>query len=94
VLITFYNGSNHAPEGSFFNGGRQQGCQMVYFKPKIPIWVNFGGSYIENVYIPILWPFGIFYVHLEYFMSIWNILCPFGRFYVHLEYFMDIWEIL
>jgi hypothetical protein len=32
----------------------------------------------------ILWPFGIFYGHLEYFMEIWNI------FYL-LGYFMIIW---
>jgi hypothetical protein len=23
--------------------GRDQGCQMAYFKPNIPVWVNFGG---------------------------------------------------
>jgi hypothetical protein len=44
------------------------------FVPKIPIWVNFGGSW------SILRPFGIFIV-------IWNILCPFGILYVHLVYF-------
>jgi hypothetical protein len=41
----------------------------------------------------ILWPFGIFYGHLEYFMAIWNILWPFGIFYRHLGYFMTIWYI-
>jgi hypothetical protein len=23
----------------------QQGCQMIYFQTKIPIWVNFGGPW-------------------------------------------------
>jgi hypothetical protein len=32
---------------------------MVIFKPEIPIWVNFGGPYIE-------WKM------LTYFMAIWN----------------------
>jgi hypothetical protein len=35
----------------------------------------------------ILWPFGIFYGHLEYFMAIWNILWPFGNFVVILDIF-------
>jgi hypothetical protein len=34
-----------------------------------------------------LWPFGIFYGHLVYFMAIWYILWPFGVFYGHLVYF-------
>jgi hypothetical protein len=40
-----------------------QGCQMVVFKPKIPIWVNLEGPKMENVCI--------FYDHLEYFTTIW-----------------------
>jgi hypothetical protein len=32
----------------------------------------------------ILWPFGIFYGHLVYFMAIWYILWSFGIFYGHL----------
>jgi hypothetical protein len=35
----------------------------------------------------ILWPFGIFYGHLVYFMAVWYILWPFGIFYGHLVYF-------
>jgi hypothetical protein len=42
----------------------------------------------------ILWPFGIFYGHLVYFMAIWYILWPFGIFYGHLVYFMAISYIL
>jgi hypothetical protein len=34
-----------------------------FFKPKIQVWVNFGGPWNENV--------GIFYDHLEYFTAIW-----------------------
>jgi hypothetical protein len=41
----------------------------------------------------ILWPFGIFYGHLVYFMAIWYILWPFGIFYGHLVYFLVIWYI-
>jgi hypothetical protein len=28
-----------------------------------------------------LWPFGIFYAHFGYFMTIWYILCSFGPFF-------------
>jgi hypothetical protein len=48
------------------------------FKPKIPIWVNFGG--LENV--------DIFYGLWEYFMAIWNIIRTFGILYGHLGYFL------
>jgi hypothetical protein len=37
-------------------------ARWFLFKPKIPIWENFGGLRLENVYI--------FYDHLEYFMEI------------------------
>jgi hypothetical protein len=42
----------------------------------------------------ILWPFGIFYGHLVYFMVIWYILWSLGIFYGHLLYFMVTWYIL
>jgi hypothetical protein len=45
--------------------GQEQGCQMVFFKPKIQIWVNLGGP--KNM--------------LVYVMPIWNILLAFGIFY-------------
>jgi hypothetical protein len=41
-------------------------ARWFIFKPKIPIWVNFGGPYIGKC-LYILWPFGIFYGHLGYF---------------------------
>jgi hypothetical protein len=46
---------------------------MTYLqtKPKIPIWVNFGG-YLDDV--------GIFYGPLVYFEAIWYILCLIGIF--------------
>jgi hypothetical protein len=46
-----------------------QGCQMVYFKPKIPIWVNFGESSKgkNGIY---LWPFELCYINLVCFMAI------------------------
>jgi hypothetical protein len=46
---------------------------MVYFQTKNPICVNFVGS-CNRRYWYILWPFGIFYGNLEYFMIIWYIV--------------------
>jgi hypothetical protein len=51
----------------------------IFFKPKTPFWVNFGGSCNGRSCI--------FYVYLVYFMAIWYILRPFGI-------FMAIWYIL
>jgi hypothetical protein len=46
-------------------------ARWFLFKPKIPIWVNFGGPKIGK-YCNILGPFRIFYgVHT---MDIWDIL--------------------
>jgi hypothetical protein len=56
------------------------------FKPKIPIWVNFGGYYngrCWNVLLPfglftaisyILWSFGIIYGYLVYFSPFWYVV--------------------
>jgi hypothetical protein len=33
----------------------------------------------------------IFYVHVEYFMDIWDILWPFGTLFVHLVNFFQFW---
>jgi hypothetical protein len=41
-------------------------ARWFILKPKIPIWVNFGGSLIGNV--------DLCYDHLEYFTDIWDIL--------------------
>jgi hypothetical protein len=41
------------------------------FKPKIRIWVNFGGPWNEKI--------GVFYGHLEYITAIWYILWPFSN---------------
>jgi hypothetical protein len=43
------------------------------FKPKIPIWLNFGGSCNGRCWY-ILWPLGIFYRNLVYICILW----PFG----------------
>jgi hypothetical protein len=48
------------------------------FKRKITIWVNFGLPWNGKCW-NILCPFGIFYNHLEYFITIWNILRSFGN---------------
>jgi hypothetical protein len=53
---------------------------MCIFKPKITIWVNFGGSCNGRCW-NILGPFGMFYVR------------PFSLFCGHLVYFMVIWYI-
>jgi hypothetical protein len=45
---------------------------------KIPIWVNFGGPYVD-------WKM------LIYFMAIWNILQTFVIFYDHWVHFVFIW---
>jgi hypothetical protein len=58
---------------------------MVNFETKIPNLGNLGGSCnIRCCYI--LWPFGLFYGHLVYFIAIWYILLPFGIFCCHLVY--------
>jgi hypothetical protein len=44
-------------------------ARWFVFKPKIPIWVNFGGSCNGSCWY-ILWPFGLFYGHLVYFVAI------------------------
>jgi hypothetical protein len=48
-------------------------ARWFVFKPKIPI-------RLETVDI-FLWPVGIFYAHLGYFMTVWYILCSFGSFF-------------
>jgi hypothetical protein len=45
-------------------------ARWYIFKPKIPIWINFGGSYNVRSW-SILWPFGVFYWHLVYFSPFW-----------------------
>jgi hypothetical protein len=60
-------------------GSSDQGCQMVCFQTKNPIWVNFGGSHNGKSWY-ILRPFGLFFYHCKYFMAIWYILWSFGTF--------------
>jgi hypothetical protein len=48
----------------FVNHGRV--ARWFVFKPKIPIWVNFGGKFWQSDYL--------FYGHLECFVEIWDIL--------------------
>jgi hypothetical protein len=47
------------------------------FEPKIPIWVNFGGSCNGRCWY-ILWPFDLFYSRLVYFAAIWYIWYKIG----------------
>jgi hypothetical protein len=45
-------------------------ARWYIFQPKIPIWVNFGGSCNGRCW-SILWPFGLFYGHWVNFVAIW-----------------------
>jgi hypothetical protein len=56
------------------------GCQMVYFQTKRP---NLGKLWraLDCKMLLYFWPFGIFYGHLRYFITIWCILCSFGTFF-------------
>jgi hypothetical protein len=53
-------------------------ARWFVFKPKIPIWVNFGGSSNGKSWYN-LWPFGLLYGHWKYFMA------------KYLVYFVVIW---
>jgi hypothetical protein len=72
---------------SSFAPGLPDGTHI--FKPKIPIWVNFGGSYIGR-YWHIFWP--LFWGHLVYFEAI---LVYFEAILVYFEviwYFLHVLE--
>jgi hypothetical protein len=61
-------------------------ARWFVFKPKIPVWVNFGGPQNEK-------SFNIF-DHLEYFTAIWYNLLPFGIFCGRLVYvFFPYWYV-
>jgi hypothetical protein len=55
-------------------------ARWFVFQPKILIWENFSGPQIAKCWY-ILWPFGIFYGYLGYFMTIRYILCSLGKFF-------------
>jgi hypothetical protein len=55
-------------------------ARWFVFKPKMPNWENFSEPQIGKCW-NILWPFGIFYGFLGYFVTIWYILCSFGTFF-------------
>jgi hypothetical protein len=61
------------------NCPRRRVARWFVFKPKIPIWVNFGGSCNGKSWF-ILWPFGLFNGYRKYCMAIWYILWSFGIF--------------
>jgi hypothetical protein len=48
----------------------EQGCQMVFFHTKKTLWAYFGGIWNLKCWY-ILWPFGILYGHLVYYMANW-----------------------
>jgi hypothetical protein len=51
--------ANHFDKATILLAGLPDG---MFFKPKIQIWVNFGGPCSEKSWY-ILWPFGIFHGH-------------------------------
>jgi hypothetical protein len=55
-------------------------ARWFVFKPKIQIWVNFGGPQHEKC-LYVLWPSGIIYSHLVKFMFVWYSLWSFGIFF-------------
>jgi hypothetical protein len=55
-------------------------ARWFVFKPKIQIWVNFGGSCNGRCWY-ILWTLGPFYGLLLYFMDIWYSSRKFGIFF-------------
>jgi hypothetical protein len=59
-------------EKDFFAPGSRV-ARWHIFKPKILIWVTFGGSCTERCWYNIC-PFGLFYSHTVYFAAIWYIL--------------------
>jgi hypothetical protein len=48
-------------------------ARWFIFKPKITIWVNFGGLCVCKMFLNILWPFWISYGHCVEFVVIWYI---------------------
>jgi hypothetical protein len=62
------------------DGAPNRVARWFLFKPKIPIWVDFGGPWIEKCWY-ILQEFGIFYDHSVHFEFIWYIFSGFGIMY-------------
>jgi hypothetical protein len=62
-------------------------ARWFIFKPKIPFWVNFGGSCNWRCWY-ILYTFGPFPGHLAYFIAIWYIFPRHGTF-LELRYLVD-----
>jgi hypothetical protein len=50
-------------------------ARWLIFKPKIPIWVNFGGSCNTRSWY-IIWPFGLFYSYLLHLWSFGTLCFP------------------
>jgi hypothetical protein len=57
-----------------------QGCRMVCFQTKNPNLGKFWRVLHWKMFLYIIWPFGIFYGDLGYFMPIWYILYSGGLF--------------
>jgi hypothetical protein len=60
-------------------------ARWFIFKPKIPLWVKFGGPW-NGKCCSILLPLGIFFGHLVLFLAVWYSLWSFGIFLVCLDH--------
>jgi hypothetical protein len=58
---------------------RKRVARWYIFKPKIPIWINFGGSYNWRCWY-ILWPLGLFYGRLVFLCHLWWFVTYFSHF--------------
>jgi hypothetical protein len=58
------NSANDDPNAMKPMAMKPRVARWYIFKPKIPVWVNFGGSCNGDDGIPILCPFGILFGHL------------------------------
>jgi hypothetical protein len=62
-------------------------------KPKIQIWVNFGGSFKGRFWYTYFTAIWSILGHLVNFVAIWYIFVAFGIFYGHLVHFSPFWYV-
>jgi hypothetical protein len=79
-VFFFLGFSDSFPRKKLNKKTKKRIARWFAFKPKIPIWVNFGGSCNRKSWY-ILSQFGLFYGHWRYFTAIWY------------KYFVVIWFI-
>jgi hypothetical protein len=72
-FVTIFHEKRVYKEQKYDGGVLGRVASWFIFKPKISLWVNFGGNCYRRCWY-ILWTFGLFYGHLVYFKAIWYIL--------------------